>query len=433
MGLMLVWSYGRIVRSISESRPKYSSDVGKQQQQMRAMASKVDDFSRKRKSDERTNNNVEAVQIARQRGLPSDNRVVETKEERMKRTSKLLDPLNSLTANDRIRDLSNIVLSARDGAVPWPSYLTPHQGSTKSSPENAASCIVTGYFRVKSKHAANTYDTWMKNMLSMRDCMVIFCDADIVETILAYRGNNTLTSVIAVELKDLPISTYYYPTATETSATVFWEHQLKIDPEKRIHKGYEVFWIWLSKSWFVTTAALLQDQLFGSLTGIEIWMWADIGSFRDGMYRNTRLVQNTNIFPDAATVLWMAHRTPNPPADAFWNKKLDGAEKRHFYQSGSHAVAASVAAWTTFHTQFVDTLDQYAAKGLFVGEDQCVIQSTCLLHPESCAYVPFDQVPDNKYFGLRHVLHFGPNGGKSNKRQNPFQLWRPPTTVTTNR
>jgi hypothetical protein len=224
---------------------------------------------------------------------------------------------------------------------------------------------------------------------------------------------------------------HFYPSASDTSASDFWQRQLSIDPEQRLHQSYQVFWIWLSKSWFVTTAALLQNQLFTpaqATHNIDIWMWADIGSFRDRKYNNKQLIPSNiaDLFPDRDTVLWMAHRTPNPPTDPFWNQKLVKEEKHHFYQSGSQAVAASVSAWTTFHARFVETLDRTAAQGLFVGEDQIIIQTTCILYPSSCAYIPFDQVPDNKYFGLRYVLHHGGDGTNSEtERSKPFQLWRP--------
>lgn len=349
------------------------------------------------------------------------------------------------TVNERTKGLMEILSSAKEReALSWPEYLTLHKNN-KAQPEtpiDVSSCIVTAYFRVKSKHGDSSYVQWMQNMLSMHDCMVIFCEADMVPTVLKYRGNNRITAVISVKLEDLPISKFYYSPADTiaetTKTTAFWEHQLNIDPERKIHQSYRVFWIWLSKSWFVTTAALMQDHVFALNNRIEVWMWADIGSFRDHTFNNKQLIRypdSGGLFPNTAktAVLWMAHRKPNPPADPFWNRKLVKKEKHHFYQSGSHAVASSVSAWTTFHTHFVDTLDQYAAKGLFLGEDQCVIQSTCLLHPESCAYVPFDQVPDNRYFGLRTVLHYGPNIDqmKRNIKVKPFQLWRPPTTTTT--
>lgn len=305
--------------------------------------------------------------------------------------------------------------------LPWPSFLTLHQGAivSQSTGKEISSCIVTAYFRVHSKHSDDSYDRWMRNMLSLEDCMIIFCDAEMVETMLQYRSakTNSATAVVAVKLSDLPVAQF---SGNMTNPARFWQRQLKIDPERKLHKSYHVFWIWLSKSWFVVTAALLQKQLFSLPNAtIDTWVWADIGSFRDEKYINNQLIHQdaTGLFPDKNTVLWMAHRTPNPPSDPFWNRKLVREEKQHFYQSGSQAAAASVKAWTTFHAFFIDTFEKYSDRGLFVGEDQCVIQTTCLLHPSSCAYVPFDQVPDNKYFGLRYMLH------------NALQvnLWRPPS------
>jgi hypothetical protein len=342
--------------------------------------------------------------------------------------------------------------------TPWPSYLSlhrldnlHHRDDTDDNNNTAIpqSCIVTAYFQVKSKYNHSKYEEWMQRMLSMSDCMVIFCEEEMVPHMLQFRrqtSNSGPTAVIAVNLQNLPIAKYYYyhhpnhhhkNNSMIVNATAFWQHQLNIDPEKKRHKSYELFWIWLSKSWFVTTAAVLQRHLFPQIQiqqyhRIEFWMWADIGSFRNSKYAGKQLIR----FPhkvlqptDTSTVLWMAHHTPNPPnsSDPFWNAKL--TEKQYFYHSGSHAAAATVAAWTQFHRRFVTTLDAYAQRNLFVGEDQCVLQTTCLFYPDSCAYVPFNQVPDNHYFGLRYVLHYGPPPSSiqmNNARLQPFQLWRPP-------
>ena len=123
--------------------------------------------------------------------------------------------------------------------------------------------------------------------------------------------------------------------------------------------------------------------------------------------------------PEALLLVWMAHQQPNPPRDPLWNNKLQ--QPHHFYQSGSHGFGTATA-WMRFHAAFVATLELYA--GRFVGEDQCVLQSTCRWHPTWCAYVLHHQVPDNNYFGLRHVLRNGPDP-KLNAAAH-LQLWHPP-------
>jgi hypothetical protein len=127
----------------------------------------------------------------------------------------------------------------------------------------------------------------------------------------------------------------------------------------------------------------------------------------------------------------MAHHKPNPPDVRLWNDKF--REKDHFYHSGSQG-AGTAEAWRRFHQVFAETMDGFASSGLFIGEDQTILQSACLgsydLAPISsnssavsagvCTYAPFDQVPDNHYFGLRHVLHHGGNN---------YHFWKPPLGI----
>lgn len=121
---------------------------------------------------------------------------------------------------------------------------------------------------------------------------------------------------------------------------------------------------------------------------IKYWVWADIGSFRQKSFQRKQLIRHPEILNDEDVVVRMAHRDPNPPKDQLWNRKLN--EKKHFHHSGSHGFGTATA-WIHFHTAFVDTLGRYAGK--FIGEDQCVLQSTCLVHDNLCAYVPSDEVP----------------------------------------
>jgi hypothetical protein len=353
------------------------------------------------------------------------------------------------TKEDRIAPLLEIInFSTIDGTIPK-IIRKIHRLPTRTTSDwdgVVPSCIVTAYFKLpNSKHDINQYDQWMQNMLSMHDCMVIYCEADMVSTILQYRTSTTVlrsnhttvevqsfgpTAIIEMSLIDLPISKYY--SNKDASSLEFWNRQLQMDPEHKLHKSYELFWIWLSKSWFVTTAAIWQHHIFMNhrmnATTIGTWMWADIGSFRGTEYLNQPLIQgHDQVIPDNDTVLWMAHRKPNPPSDPYWNRKLLKKEKKYFYHSGSQAIANSITAWIDFHIHFVHTLDEYAARDLFLGEDQCVLQTTCLLYPKSCAYVPHHQIHDNKYFGLRHVVHYGiSNLTNSTGSQHPILLWRPP-------
>ena len=264
--------------------------------------------------------------------------------------------------------------------------------------------VVTGYFQLKSKYSNQKYDKWMTNMLSMRDSMVIFTSSDLVKKIQKLRSHANNTVIISIPLEQTPM-------ALEFSES-FWKKQLKMDPERSIHHGYPLFWIWLSKSWFVTEA--IERNYFQS----SIFMWSDIGCFRFARYRGKKVIQHSEMVP-RHSILQMAHHEPNPPGNhTIWNDKY--RQKQHFYHSGSQAIGYA-DTWREFHGEFMDTIHEFISREMFIGEDQTVLQSTCLRNPNLCAYVPYTQVQDNHYFGLRHVLH---NGGN-------YTYWRPPGASVT--
>lgn len=250
--------------------------------------------------------------------------------------------------------------------------------------------VVTGYFRVRSKHHAENYDKWMRNMLSLQDAMVIFTEPDLVDQIVDLRRHAVnRTIIVPMNLDDLPIGKLFPES--------FWQDQLDRDPEKKIHRSYQVFWIWLSKSWCVTQA--IRMNVFDS----DLFVWSDIGCFRDRKYISKELVKHRESVP-SREILQMAHRRPNAPDEELFNDKYK--HKHNFYHSGSQFVGYKDTL-LTFHEYFLETIDRFLEHDMIIVEDQAILQSVCLSHPDICAYVPSSQVKDNNYFGLRHVLHFG--------------------------
>jgi hypothetical protein len=266
---------------------------------------------------------------------------------------------------------------------------------------SAPNTVVTGYFTLKSKFAKEEYLKWMSNMLSLQDAMVIFTSPELVETMQGFRQHAlNRTVIIPMELEHVELVKKY--------DEAFWQHQLDIDPEKRIHKSYQLFWIWLSKSFLVKTAAEL--NIFNS----DIYMWSDIGCFRNTKYNGKEMIAHREVVP-TDRIFQMAHHEPQPPPYIWWNDKYN--QKPLFYHSGSQMVGYK-NTWLTFHTEFMATVAGFVERDMFIGEDQTVLQSTCLRIPTLCAYVPMTQVNDNHYFGLRFVVH---NGGT-----NKYQYWYPP-------
>lgn len=134
--------------------------------------------------------------------------------------------------------------------------------------------LVTAYFRAKSKYPSFKYDEWMQNMMSLKDPLVIFTQPDLVEMMSNMRSDPSLSTVIIpCTLEDLPVSKLKSNLRFDHMGNTisFWENQLEIDPEKKRHSSYFVFWIWLSKSWLVEQA--IQRDYFRS----HFFVYTDIG------------------------------------------------------------------------------------------------------------------------------------------------------------
>jgi Bacterial protein of unknown function (HtrL_YibB) len=155
---------------------------------------------------------------------------------------------------------------------------TTPRSSSSSNLKSCANTIVTGYFPLHSKHSGDNYLKWMKNMLSIQDCMVVMTSPPMVETIQTLRAHAVNgTVIIAIELDDLPIAQLHHANDgdVDDDDMSFWTNQLEMDREKKLHKSYKVFWIWLSKTWFVLQA--IEKDYFHS----SFYMWQDIGAFRN--------------------------------------------------------------------------------------------------------------------------------------------------------
>lgn len=272
-------------------------------------------------------------------------------------------------------------------------------GSENQPLIKSTNTVVTGYFRIPSKHGSGDYNSWMRNMLSLQDAMVIFTESAFVDQIKDLRRHAVnRTVIVPIALDDLPIAKVFSEN--------FWKDQLERDPEKGIHRSHQVFWIWLSKSWAVTQA--IRMNVFDS----DLFVWSDIGCFRDRKYNSKTMVLRRDMVPPKE-ILFMAKSKPNPPEEELFNDKYH--HKANFYHSGSIFVGFN-DTFVTFHELFLETIDRFVEKNMIIVEDQAILQSVCLSHPEICAYVPFDQVKDNSYFGIRHVLHFG----------GEYNYWRVP-------
>ena len=262
--------------------------------------------------------------------------------------------------------------------------------------------VVTAYFEIPSKHPTTYYTQWMEHMLAIDDPLVVFTTSDWVGRIMSFRSHATSrTTIIEVRLDDVPIATKYNKSV--------WDQQFKLDPIGKYRKGYRLYWIWLSKTHFLNEAIRLNPY------GSSHFMWMDIGCFRGGnIFANQTVMRHLEAIPNES-VLFVAHREPSAQTDP-WFTDMKGTSPL-FFTSGS-MFAGTKETIELFHKRFLETVQGYMVRGLFVGEDQTILQSTCVQNYGLCQYVKSKEVKGEvSYFALRSVLRFG---------GDQYHYWIPP-------
>ena len=76
------------------------------------------------------------------------------------------------------------------------------------SQDSCEATIVTAYFRMTSKHSHDEYLSWMRNMLTLRDCVVVFTESDLVDTIRSIRPVFYPTRIIVTNIAQVSIILY---------------------------------------------------------------------------------------------------------------------------------------------------------------------------------------------------------------------------------
>jgi hypothetical protein len=243
--------------------------------------------------------------------------------------------------------------------------------------------IVTAYFEFPSKHSSEEYTTWMKNMLSLQDPMVIFTSADKEESIYQMRThavNRTL--VIVTSLEETEVVRLY--------GMQFWMNQRLVDPEKEVHTHHNIYIIWASKVSFVHNAITLNP--FKS----SYFVWVDIGSFRHDAYNGQYMVNDATPF-DGDRVLSL-DVTPLV-RDAILDLFVDNDNR-----FGGTIFGGSIAAMQKFYIAFYKTLDQAMTPSAFVGKDQPLLWQTCVREKGLCNMIIPDVLFSSPWFYLQPYL-----------------------------
>ena len=102
--------------------------------------------------------------------------------------------------------------------------------------------LVTAFFPIPSKHSLTTYEQWLKNLISLKDPLVLFTTTEWAEKLkMIRRGSSSAgpMKVVAMNLSSTIMASFL------TSESLERQHHL--DPERRIIMDPGVYWIWKRK------------------------------------------------------------------------------------------------------------------------------------------------------------------------------------------
>lgn len=241
--------------------------------------------------------------------------------------------------------------------------------------------IVTCYFQMNSKHTIDKYTTWMNYMLEKQTSMVIFCDKKSYPMIYAKRKKNTKIIVTTLERFH---SFKYIDT---------YRSNYEIDHENHYHTPY-LYLVWAEKVHFVKIA--LEMNPFQS----DYFLWVDIGCFRE-----------------PSTVYW-----PNPQRikeqdfskvlvlciNPFTEEELQCTKETlpsflKIDRLGATIFGGGKEALLRYHDLYYEMLEYFISIDRFIGKDQSILNSVCLLNPELFHLVNPENYKD-EWFYLQDYL-----------------------------
>lgn len=248
--------------------------------------------------------------------------------------------------------------------------------------------VVTAYFNIpKSKANHEIYVGWMKNMLAIKNRMIIFCDASSVELLKSVRESNPCKTII-IETKIEEFYCYKYID--------IFRAQHAIDHEKLIH-SVELYLIWNEKSNFLKKAIEI-DKTFVEQPHNKKFVWCDIGCFR---MPNTRFLNwpDANKIPDDRMLLLEVD--PLKPEVLSSGPLPDLTKLNHI---GGTIFAGSSDTILKWHYAYYNMFEYLYSIGRFVGKDQTIMSSVYITQPELCLCVKYKEGYYDRWFYLQDYL-----------------------------
>ena len=232
-------------------------------------------------------------------------------------------------------------------------------------------CVVSAFYKIPSKNSLEEYLAWIDPFFKdMPFNLVLFTEPALAPTFKTMRQQwADRTLIIELPLRDF--------NAFKKWGEYTWVKALAQDHE--IYTGTshspELYATWYEKKEFILRA--IELKAFGA----DRFVWCDAGILRypHWLPHIQRFPMEQFIPAGKMTLLQMGDFQPDDTVDTVF---------RDVHRVGGGIQAADSETWKWWSIQYDNMMVRYQLSNRFVGKDQNLMASLCLLHPERIVLVP---------------------------------------------
>ena len=222
-------------------------------------------------------------------------------------------------------------------------------------------CVVSAFYSIPSKFSVERYFEWMTPFFQQTPFhMVLFTQPEFVEPFKQMRRQWTDRTIVA----SLP--------PEEITALKKWGSNTWIETAKKDHEtshSPELYCMWYEKKEFVLRA--IEMGAFGAKT--FVWCDAGILRFTNWIPHIQTFPEENRIAPGKMTLLSLVPFSEGETVNTDFQK---------VNRIGGGIQAADAATWRWWSIQYDSMMIQYQLSNRFIGKDQNIMSSLCLLHPD---------------------------------------------------
>ena len=228
-------------------------------------------------------------------------------------------------------------------------------------------CVVSAFYSIPSKFSVQRYFEWMTPFFQQTPFhLVLFTQPDFVEPFKQMRQQWAERTIVV----SLP--------PEELTAMKKWGYNTWIETAKKDHEtshSPELYCMWYEKKEFVLRA--IEMGAFGAKT--FVWCDAGILRFTNWIPHIQTFPEENRIVPGKMTLLSLVPFSEGETVNTDFQK---------VNRIGGGIQAADAATWRWWSIQYDSMMIQYQLSDRFIGKDQNLMSSLCLLHPDRVHLVP---------------------------------------------